>query len=156
MNTATGSFLVIQLMDQDKSKRCLPKFTFPSDFYVTCTANHWLNLEKSKDLFNVIIFTYLLAKKNELGCLEEQRSLITMGTFIGDNGEIKRLSTKNKCELVIVPHNPQKSSSFVPRSKKKSNVWYADRVSKQLSNGIAHGDVKASLKMRDLKPLHTK
>ena len=109
-------------MDQDKSKRCLPKFTFPYDFYVTCTANHWLNLEKSKDLFNVIIFTYFLAKKNELGCLEQQRSLIIMDTFIGDNGEIKRLSTKNKCELVIVPHNPQKSSPFVPRSKKKSNV----------------------------------
>ena len=34
------------------------------------------------------------------------------------------------------------------------NAWYADRVSKQLSNGVAPGDFKVSLKLSDLKPLH--
>ena len=33
---------------------------------------------------------------------------------------------------------------------------YADRVSSQLSRGIAPGDVKVSLKLSDLKPLHAK
>ena len=68
--------------------------------------NHWSNLEKCKDLFKVIIFPYLYAKKEELGYPEDQRSLIIMDTFKGqDNEEMKRLSAKNNCELVIVSHN---------------------------------------------------
>ena len=41
--SATGSFLPIQLIYQGKSKRCLPKFTFPTNFHVTFTPNHWSN-----------------------------------------------------------------------------------------------------------------
>ena len=51
-----GSFLPIQLIYKRKSKRCLPKFTFPSNFHITFTPNHWSNLEKCEDLFKVIIF----------------------------------------------------------------------------------------------------
>ena len=36
------------------------------------------------------------------------------------------------------------------------SAWYADRVSKQLSNGVAPGDVKVSFKLSDLKPLHAR
>ena len=77
--SATGFFLPIQLIYQAKSKRCLPKFTF----HVTFTPNHWSNLKKCEDLFKVIIFPYLSAKKKELGCPEDQRSLIIMDTFKG-------------------------------------------------------------------------
>ena len=38
----------------------------------------------------------------------------------------------------------------------KFSAWYADRVSKQLSNGVAPGDVKVSLKLSDLKALHAR
>ena len=87
-----------------------------------------------------------------------------MDTFEGqDNKEMKRLCAKNNCELVIVPHNltnkfqpldisiNQSAKKFISN---KFNAWYADRVSKQLSNGVATGDVKVSLKLSDLKPLH--
>ena len=101
--SATGSFLPIQLIYQGKSKRCLPKFTFPSNFHVTFTPNHWSNLEKCEDLFKVIIFPYLSAKKKELGYPEDQRSLIIMDTFKGqDNQEMKQLCAKNNFELFIV------------------------------------------------------
>ena len=36
------------------------------------------------------------------------------------------------------------------------NTWYAERVSKQLTNGKAPAYVKVSLKLSDLKPLHAK
>ena len=95
-----------KLIYQGKSKRCLLKFTFPFDFHVTFTTNHWSNLEKCEDLFNVIIRPYLSPKKKELGYSEEQCSLIITDTFKDqENDEMKRLSTKNNCELVIVPHN---------------------------------------------------
>ena len=51
-------------------------------------------------------FPYLSAEKKELGYLEEQRSLIFMDTFKGQDKEgRKRLTTKKNCELAIVPHN---------------------------------------------------
>ena len=104
--SATGSFLPIQLIYQGKSKRCLPKFTFPSNFHVTFTPNHWSNLEMCENLFKVIIFPYFPATKKELGYPEHHRSLIIMDTFKSqDKEEMKRLWAKNNCELVILPHN---------------------------------------------------
>ena len=89
-----------------------------------------------------------------------------MDTFKGQGDErMKRLYLKNNCELVIVPHNVtnkfqpldisinQSAKKFISN---KFNAWYADRVSKQLSNGVAPGDVKVSLKLSDLKPLHAR
>ena len=73
---------------------------------------------------------------------------------------MKRLCSKNNCELVIVRRNlkskfpaldisiNQSANKFISN---KFNAWYADRVSKQLSNGVAPGDVKVSLKLSDLK-----
>ena len=87
-----------------------------------------------------------------------------MDTFKGqDNEEIKQLCAKNKCEFVIVPHNLTKKFQpldiSINRSAKKfiSNkfkAWYADRVNKQLSNGVACSDIKVSLQLSDLEPLH--
>ena len=126
--------------------------------------NHWYNLEKCEDLFKVIISPYLSAEKKSLGYPEEQQSLIIMDTFKGQgNEEMKRLYAKNNCELIIVPHNLtnkfQPLDTGINQSAKKFisnkfNAWYADRVSKQLPNGVAHRDVKVSLKLSDLKPLH--
>ena len=78
---------------------------------------------------------------------------------------MKRLSTKNNCELVIVPHNLTNKLQSLDISIKQAakklisnnfNILCANRVSKQLSNEITPGDVKVSLKMRELKPLHAK
>ena len=66
---------------------------------------------------------------------------------------MKQLSTKNKRESVTVPHNltnkfqpldisvNQAAKKFISN---KFNTWYANRVSKQLSKGIAPGVVKVS------------
>ena len=89
-----------------------------------------------------------------------------MDTFKGQgNEEMKRLCAKNNCELVIVPHNGtikfkplnisinQSAKKFISN---KFNTWYADRVSKQLSDGVAPAEVKVSLKLSDLKPLYAR
>ena len=93
-----------------------------------------------------------MSAKKEVGYPEDQCSLIIMDTFKGqDNEKMKRLCANNNCELVIVPYNL--TNKFQPLdvsinqlAKKwisnKFNAWHADRVSKQLSNGIATGDVK--------------
>ena len=164
--SANEVFLPIQLIYQGKTKRCFPKFKFPKEFHVTYTKNHWSNFEKCVELFKKVISPYLQAKKKELGYPEEQYSLIIMDTFKGqDNEAMKSLCNKNNYELVIVPHNltnkfqpldltiNQKAKKYVSST---FNEWYTERVSKQLMNGKAPGDVKVSLKLSDLKLLHAK
>ena len=163
--TTSGSFLPIQLIYSGFAKSSLPKFDFPKCFDVTFTPNHWSNYEKCVSLFKKIIFPYLKSKK-EFGYPKEQYSLIVMDTFKGqDNADIKRFCLKNDCELVIVPYNltnkfqpldifvNQKAKKFVSH---KFNTWYADRVSEHLRRGAASGDVKVSMKLSDLKPLHAR
>ena len=104
--SASGVILPIQLIYQEKTKRCLPKFKFPKEFHVTYTKNHWSNFEKWVELFKKVIFPYLQARKKKLGYPEEQYSLIIMDTFKGqDNEAMKSLCNTNNCELAIVPHN---------------------------------------------------
>ena len=76
------------------------------------------------------------------------------------NDEIKRLSTRKNFELVTLHHNLtnkfQSLNISVNQAVKKiisNKLWYADRVSKQLSSGITPGDVKVNLKLSDLKPV---
>ena len=137
----TVNFVVFLYLNL-KSKKCLPKFTFHTSFHVAFTPNPWSNLEKCEGLSKVIIFPYLSAKKKELGCQKDQRSLIIMDTFIAqENEEMKQLCAKNNCELVIVPHNltnrTQPLNITINLSTKKlicnkCNPWYANKVSKQL------------------------
>ena len=54
------------------------------------------NFKKCENLFKVIIFPYLSAKKKDLGYPEDQHSLIIKDTFKGqENEEMKRLCAKN-------------------------------------------------------------
>ena len=45
-------FLSIQLIYQDKWKRCLLKFTFPFNFQITFTPNHWAKKVKTTKKWN--------------------------------------------------------------------------------------------------------
>ena len=87
-----------------------------------------------------------------------------MDTFKGqDNEKIHKLCQKNNCIIVIVPHNLTNKFQPLDISVNKSsknflcnlyNQWFSGRVAAQLAAGKLPGDVKVSLKMLDLKPLH--
>ena len=89
-----------------------------------------------------------------------------MSTFKGQNNEkIKFLCMENYCKLVIVSHKltnkfqslgitiNQKAKKFVSN---QFNKWYTEKVSHQLTNRKSQVDLKVSLKLSDLKPLHAK
>ena len=72
----TGKFLPIQLIYERKTSTCLPRFDFQADFNVTFSENHWVNTEKSIELFEKIIFPYLKQVKACLMYPKEHMSLI--------------------------------------------------------------------------------
>ena len=162
----TGEFLPIQLIYTGKTKRSLPKYSFPSSFSATFTLNHWSNTEKLVEFFEEIIFPYLERTKQTEGYPSEQHSLIIMDTFKGqDNDTLKELCAESNCDVVIVPHNltnkfqpldlsvNKAAKSFI---QNKYNDWFAEQVSTQLRNGKDPADVKVSSKLSDLKPLHAR
>ena len=67
----TGKFLPIQLIYEGKTPRCLPRFHFPADFNVTFSDNHSSNMEKSIELFEKVIFSYLKQAKASLKYTKE-------------------------------------------------------------------------------------
>ena len=108
----TDTLLPKQLIHKGKLKQYLPKVIFPSDFNITCTPNHLLNLETCEQLFQFIIFPYLSTEKREPDYPEEQRALIFMNTFKGQDNNEGTFFQENKCELVIVSH--KLSNKFQP------------------------------------------
>ena len=104
--SCTAVFLPIQLIYAEKTERSLPKYSFPPSFLVTFTENHWLNTEKSFELFKEISFPYLKDTKQSKSYSLEQHALIIMDTFKGQgNDTLKKMYAENNCDVVIVPHN---------------------------------------------------
>jgi len=162
--TLDGKFLPVQLIYQGKSRRCLPKFDFPSSFSVTLTKNHWSNTDKSVEFFKDIILPFLEKTKAENGYPKEQHSLIIMDTFKGqDNDTLKDLCAENHCEVVIVPHNLTNKFQPLDISVNKAaksfvqnlyNDWFSNQIAEQLQKGNDPKDIKITTKLSTLKPLH--
>ena len=162
--SSTGNFLPIQLIYTGKTRRSLRKYEFPALFSFGFTKNHWSNTDKSIEFFDEIIFLYLEKMKQENGVPQEQHSLVIMDTFKGkDNDILKEFCSKNRCEIVIVPHNL--TNKFQPLDltinkaakafiQKPYNDWFSDQVGRKLKSGKDPTDIKISSKLSDLKPLH--
>ena len=67
-----GEFLPIQVIYEGKTKRCLPKYTFPASFDATFSENHWSNTEKSLSFFNKIVFSHFKNVLKAKGYPDEQ------------------------------------------------------------------------------------
>ena len=164
--SGSGDFLPMQLIYAGETKRCLPKFTFPRSFHVTCTKNHWSNQVEVTEHFEKVIFPFLDQIKERMGYPKEQMSLVIMDTFKGqDNDELRKLCMSNNCEVVIVPHNL--TNKFQPLDlsvnkaakafiSEKYNTWMTNEISKQIKRGIAPPGVKVSLHLSVIKPLRAK
>ena len=154
----------MQLIYAGETKRCLPKFTFPRSFHVTYTKNHWSNQVKVTEHFEKVILPLLDQIKELMGYPKDQMSLVIMDTFKGQvNDELRKLCMSNNCEVVIVPHNltTQPLDLSVNKATKafiseKYNTWMTNEISKQIKRGIAPPDVKVSLNLSVIKPLHAK
>ena len=61
--TMSGIYLSPQLIYQDKINKCLPKtITFPSNWHVTCTQNHWANKVTTLQCIDKILLPYMNQK----------------------------------------------------------------------------------------------
>eukprot|EP00795_Rhopilema_esculentum_P011049 gene11049-19900_t len=86
-----------------KTDRCLPKdVSFPGEFDLTFTKNHWSNKEKALQHLTKVVEK----KKAELNLPAEQMSLLIFDVFKGQKTQrYQNHLESNGCALVYIPAN---------------------------------------------------
>ena len=79
--TMLGEFLPVQLIYQGKTDRCHPKFSFPPDWHITHSPNHWSNESTMLGYINHIIVPYLDFRRPE-STLEKTRQHLSSSTVL--------------------------------------------------------------------------
>ena len=81
--TFDDCFLPPQIIYQGKTSACLPNFTFPSDWHVTCTPNHWSNENEMMEYIELIILPYINQEYKEFDLAENHPALAVFDVFRG-------------------------------------------------------------------------
>jgi hypothetical protein len=81
--TLSGDFLPIQLIYKGKTNKCLPSVTFPLDWNVTFSDNHWSNEKTMVEYITQLLLPYIDRKKKELNINEQHWSLVIFDCFKG-------------------------------------------------------------------------
>ena len=64
--SASGRLLPAQIIYKGKTPACIPKITFPPDWHVTYTANHWANEDTVLSYIYNILLPYIVNTRKEL------------------------------------------------------------------------------------------
>ena len=83
----TGELLPPQLIYQGKTSVCLPRYSFPDNWHVTCTPNRWSNEDTMKEYIEHIIIQYVDRKCKELKLSSDQPALAIFDVFKGQQME---------------------------------------------------------------------
>ena len=82
----SGELLPMQLLYQGTTNRCHPKFSFPVDFDVWHTPNHWANEDTTIRFIQHIIIPYIQDVRAEDNT-PDQAALVVFDVFKGHMGE---------------------------------------------------------------------
>ncbi len=162
----TGDFLPIQLIYKGKTKKCLPTYSFPSDWHITFSHNHWSNENTMEDYIKGILIPYVQKKRAELKLSSDQKALVLFDKFKGQcTSSILQLLEDNDISVVMVPANCtdrlQPLDVSVNKAAKnflrgKFQDWYATQLCDQLK-AAGGGNAKfVDLKLSIMKPLGAK
>lgn len=140
--TMNGQVLPFQIIYQGKTRACLPQYTFPEDWDVTWTSNHWSNEEKMKQYLDKIIVPYVQATRSKLKLPPDYPALAIFDVFKGQvTDDVFAILRENNIHVVKVPANCtdrlQPMDLSVNKSVKeflrhKFQAWYSSEVQKVL------------------------
>jgi len=132
--TLSGFFLPFQVIYQTAS---LPRYSFPDDWNVTYTPNHWSNEVKTLEYITKVILSYVEGKQTELNLQRDQPALVIYDEFKGQlTGAVHSLLDSNHIYVVKVPPNCtghlQPMDLSVNKSakdflRKQFQLWYSQQ-----------------------------
>ena len=157
----TGDFLPPQLIYKGTTQRCLPTVSFPPEWHITFSENHWSNERIMKAYIEKILMPYISCKRKELKVGTMYPALVIFDHFTGQMTEnIMKLLEENNVCVVTVPANCtdrlQPMDINVNKAAKnflrqQFQEWYANKIGEQLSDKEEMAPV--DLKLSIMKPL---
>ena len=142
-----GDLLPFQLVYTGKTARCHPPFSFPSDWSVTHSKNHWSNESTMLEYVNNVIVPYVGKVRNDLGVEVSQSALALFDHFKGQMTDaVTAVLEKHNILSILIPANctdrlqpMDKSAKSILRAE--FEAWYAAEVVKnQQENDEADGE----------------
>ena len=109
-NTA-GEFLPIQLIYTGKTARCFPRYSFPPEWNITNSPNHWCHEDTMVKYVDNIILEYVEKVWEKVGA--GKAALVIMDNFKSQaTTKITKCLQENNILLASSKHNRHSSSTF--------------------------------------------
>lgn len=161
--TLSGKLLPTQVIYAGKTPACLPKVTYPKDWYLTYTENHWSNEQTMLGYLHNILIPYVEATRVELKLSKTHSCLVLFDSFKGQTTDnFFKVLEENNILIVEVPPNctdrlqPLDLAVNKPlkdQMKRQFHHWYSKEVEKRIRNATNEDDKVIDLKLSQLKPL---
>ena len=144
--TLCGEFLPLQLIYKGKTERCHPSYSFPADWCITHSSNHWSNEETMLKYINDIIVPYVERVRNDLGTDDSQAALGLFDQFKGQlTADVTAALERHNIQSLLIPAtctdrlqpldiSVNKSAKVFLRSQFQQ--WYSSEITSQ--NGVGN------------------
>ena len=157
----SGDFLPLQLIYKGTTDKCLPSsITFPPDWHITYTSNHWSNNKTMIEYVSHIIVPYITRMRKTLNLSSDHSALVLFDVFKGQCTEnVIQLLEDNNIFYVLIPANctdqlqPLDLSVNKPAKdflKLKFQQWYGQVILKQLQDEVSE---PVDMRLSIMKPL---
>ena len=102
---AIGEFLPIQVIYPGKTNRCHPKFSFPLDWSITNSENHWSTEATMIKYLEDVIVPFVIKTRENLGVSQSQPALAIFHHFKGQlTSSITSILEQNNIHSVLIAH----------------------------------------------------
>jgi hypothetical protein len=159
----SGDFLPPQIIYSGKTPKCLPSVSYPSNWHITYTNNHWANEKTTIDHINNVLLPYINEVRRKLSLSSNHTALVIFDRFKGQcTSTVLQLLSDNHIQIAIVPANLTDrlqpldisvNKAVKEHLRKEFSRWYSEQLCTKIkSNPSATVD----LSMSTLKPLGVK
>ena len=102
----SGDFLPMQVIYKGTTSRCLPSYTFPSDWHITHSTNHWSNDTTMQGYIEKLLLPYIKNKRKELQLEPDYPALVIFDVFKGQCTEkLFKILEDDHVSVVLVHPN---------------------------------------------------
>ena len=158
----SGELLPLQLLYQGKTTRCHPQYSYPTEFDVWHTPNHWANEETTLRFITNIILPYVKAVRAKNNT-PDQGALVIFDVFKGhmcpavqtllEENHIFRVVVPNNCTDLLQPLDLSVNKPFKDKLRRGFSEWYTQEVAKQLQDGKQPDEIHIDTLMSVVKQL---
>jgi len=159
----TGDLLPPQVIYQGKTDACHPRFSFPEDWNVTHSDNHWSTTATMEEYLDKVVIPYVDDQREALDLPLRQRALVIMDVFRAHRvdsiisklkaHDIEVVYVPGGCTGELQPLDVAGNGLFKSLLYGQFESWYADQV----ANALAEDEEPdVDIRLTTLKPIHAR